>query len=132
MIELNSFMSSFAEEIDGQYSEYNKEKAVIIVPLDQNRYQAVLGITKTCEDKSISVKFASKVCEFHEKIDLKELLKKNHNFVYGKFVIVENIIKVEATGKMDNSVEEQLKEMIYEVARSADDWEYKLTGMDVN
>jgi hypothetical protein len=132
MIELNSFMSSFAEEIDGQYSEYNKEKAVIIVPLDQNRYQAVLGITKTCEDKSISVKFTSKVCEFHEKIDLKELLKKNHNFVYGKFVIVENIIKVEATGKMDNSVEEQLKEMIYEVARSADDWEYKLTGMDVN
>jgi len=132
MIELNNFMSLFADEIDGQYSEYNKEKAVIIVPLDQNRYQAVLGTTKKCEDNSTSVKFTSKVCEFHEKIDLKELMKKNHNFVYGKFVLVEGILKVEASGKMDNAVAEQLKEMIYEVASSADDWEYKLTGMDVN
>jgi hypothetical protein len=132
MIKLNAFMSEYATEIDGQYSEYNQEKSVIIVPLDENRFQAVLGAIKSNHDGIVALKFTSKVCEFNEKIDLKELLKKNHNFTYSKFVIVEDVIKVEASTKMDNANIDQLKEMIIEVASAADEWEYKLTGLDVN
>ncbi|MFW5761889.1 MAG: hypothetical protein ACOCXH_13010 [Cyclobacteriaceae bacterium] len=73
MIELNAFMSDYAREIDGQYSEYNQEKSVIIVPLDENRFQAVLGSIRTNSNGVKALKFTSKVCEFNEKIDLKEL-----------------------------------------------------------
>ncbi len=132
MIELNAFMSDYAREIDGQYSEYNQEKSVIIVPLDENRFQAVLGSIRTNSNGVKALKFTSKVCEFNEKIDLKELLKKNHNFTYSKFVVVEEIIKVESSTKLNNANVEQLKEMILEVATAADEWEYKLTGLDVN
>lgn len=132
MVELNVFMSEYADEIDGQYSEYNQEKSVIIVPLDENRFQAVLGAIKSNQNGVKAFKFTSKVCEFNDNIDLKELMKKNHNFTYSKFVIVEDIVKVEASTKMDNANQEQLKEMIIEVASAADEWEYKLTGLDVN
>ena len=132
MIDLNNFMQRFADEIGGQYSEYNKLKSVIIVPLVHNRFQAVLGAMRKDEEDREGLEFTSKVCEYNEKIDLKELLKKNHAFTYAKFVIVEDIIKVEASTLSENTNENLLKEMIYEVANAADEWEYKLTGLDVN
>lgn len=132
MIELNNFMERFADEIGGQFSEYNKEKSVIIVPLEQNRFQAVLGAVRKSNNNQQGFEFTSKVCEFSDKVDLSELMKRNHDFIYAKFVVVEDLIKVEASAFLVNANEELLKEMIYEVAKGADEWEYKLTGLDVN
>ena len=42
----NEFMENFADEIGGQFSEYDQSKSVIIVPLEENRFQAVLGVMK--------------------------------------------------------------------------------------
>jgi hypothetical protein len=42
----NAFMEDYASEIGGQFSEYDQTKSVIIVPLDENRFQAVLGVMK--------------------------------------------------------------------------------------
>ncbi|MGK7395360.1 MAG: hypothetical protein ACNS62_12360 [Candidatus Cyclobacteriaceae bacterium M3_2C_046] len=130
---LNEFMEKFASEIGGQYSEYDSDKSVIIVPLDQNRFQAVLGnVRRNGEAERLAFEFTSKVCEYNEKIDLKELLKRNNSFFYAKFIIIDDIIKVEASTFLDTSSEEQMKEMVVEVAKAADEWEYKLTGLDVN
>jgi hypothetical protein len=129
----NQFMENFAREINGQFSEYNKTKSVIIVPLDANRFQAVLGIIGYSERyKRELIEFSSKVCEYSSEINLKDLLEQNTEFCHAKFVIVNEAIKVEASAFLDNISEELLKEIVQEVATAADEWEHKLTGLDVH
>ena len=66
----NEFMERYAEEIGGQFSEYDHSKSVIIVPLEENRFQAVLGVIKYNEKfKKMGVEFSSKVCPFSDDID---------------------------------------------------------------
>ena len=129
----NEFMERFAEEIDGQFSEYDQSKSVIIVPLDENRFQAVLGVTKYNEKfKKTGIEFSSKVCPFSDDVDCKQLVVENAKTCYAKFVIVDDFIKVEGSTFLETIREEGLKEIIKEVAQLADEWELRLTGLDVN
>lgn len=129
---LNSFMETYAREIDGQYSEYNDNINIIIVPLLDERFQTVFGEVKKYNryNKDV-IAFSSKVCEFEDKIDLKALLSENAHFCHSKFSIVDEYVQVEATFFTDNISEETLKEAIQEVANLADEYEFKLTGADV-
>lgn len=129
----NEFMERFADEIDGQFSEYDQSKSVIIVPLEENRFQAVLGVIKFNEKfNKTGVEFSSKVCPFSDDIDCKQLVVENAKTCYAKFVIVDDFIKVEGSTFVETIMEEGLKEIIKEVAQLADEWELKLTGLDVN
>ncbi len=129
----NEFMERFAEEIDGQFSEYDQSKSVIIVPLEENRFQAVLGVIKYNEKfKKTAIEFSSKVCPFSDDIDCKQLVIENAKTCYAKFVIVDDFIKVEGSTFLETIMEEGLKDIIKEVAQLADEWELKLTGLDVN
>ncbi len=129
----NEFMENFADEIGGQFSEYDQSKSVIIVPLEENRFQAVLGVMKFNEKfNKMGVEFSSKVCPFSDDVDCKQLVLENAKTCYAKFVIVDEFIKVEGSTFLENIKEEGLKEIIREVAQLADEWEMKLTGMDVN
>ena len=129
----NEFMERYAEEIDGQFSEYDQSKSVIIVPLDENRFQAVLGVIKHNEKfNKTGIEFSSKVCPFSDDIDCKQLVIENAKTCYAKFVIVDDFIKVEGSTFLETIMEEGLKEIIKEVAQLADEWELKLTGLDVN
>lgn len=126
-------MEQFAEEIDGQFSEYDQSKSVIIVPLDENRFQAVLGVIKYNEKfKKTGIEFSSKVCPYSDDIDCKQLVVENAKTCYAKFVIVDDFIKVEGSAFLETIREEGLKEIIKEVAQLADEWELRLTGLDVN
>lgn len=129
----NEFMERFADEIGGQFSEYDQSKSVIIVPLEENRFQAVLGVIKF-NDKfnKTGIEFSSKVCPFSDDIDCKQLVIENAKTCYAKFVIVDEFIKVEGSTFVETIMEEGLKEIIKEVAQLADEWELKLTGLDVN
>ena len=129
----SEFMERLASEMGGQYSEYDTSKSVIIVPLPDNRFQAVVGTVKY-NDKfnKTGVEFASKVCALKEDIDLKELLIENAKTCYAKFVIIDEYIKVEGSTFLENVNENGLKEILIEVANKADEWELKLTGLDVN
>jgi hypothetical protein len=60
------------------------------------------------------------------------LLEQTAFFNYARFVIRENYLQVEAVSGYDNAVEDEIKEMIQEVANLADQYEMKLTGADVN
>jgi len=129
----NEFMERFADEIGGQFSEYDQSKSVIIVPLEENRFQAVLGVIKFNEKfNKTGVEFSSKVCPFSDDIDCKQLVIENAKTCYAKFVIVDDFIKVEGSTFVETIMEEGLKEIIKEVAQLADEWELKLTGLDVN
>ena len=129
----NEFMEKFADEIGGQFSEYDQSKSVIIVPLAENRFQAVLGVIKFNQKfNKTGIEFSSKVCPYSDDIDCKQLLGENAKTCYAKFVIVDEFIKVEGSTFLETVMEAGLKEIIQEVAQLADEWELKLTGLDVN
>lgn len=129
----NEFMERFADEIGGQFSEYDQSKSVIIVPLEENRFQAVLGVMKYNDKfKKLGVEFSSKVCPYSDDIDCKQLVYENAKTCYAKFVIVDDFVKVEGSTFVENVKEDGMKEIIREVAQLADEWELKLTGLDVN
>jgi len=131
--DFNQFMERFADEIGGQFSEYDQSKSVIIVPLEENRFQAVLGVKKFNEKfNKTGVEFSSKVCPFSDDIDCKQLVIENAKTCYAKFVIVDDFVKVEGSTFVETIMEDGLKEIIKEVAQLADEWELKLTGLDVN
>lgn len=129
----NEFMESYAKEIGGQFSEYDKAKSVIIFPLDGNRFQTVLGNMKYSEQyQRTGIEFTSKVCKLDESLNLRQLLEENSKFCHARFVIIDDFLKVESSAFLDNVTDELLKEMVSEVANVADEWELKITGKDVH
>jgi len=124
-------MEKMSEQAGWQYSEYGSDKSVVIVPLANNRFQAVLAQEKMIDGKKRYL-FASKICVCGPEIDLKELLLNNIYFIYSRFVIEYDILRLAAGVYEAHAEEALLMEMIMEVARGADEWENKLTGLDVN
>jgi hypothetical protein len=130
---LRDYIQNYAEQIGGQYTDYDQSKSVVVVPIDGSRYQTVLAITQKSpvsgRDQAI---FSSKVCEFNGGIDLRHLMEQNAHFDYSKFVHEDGFVKVEASCLASSVNEVQVKEMIQEVAQLADHYEYKLTGKDIH
>jgi len=128
-----NYVQQYAEQIGGQFTDYDHSKSVVVVPLNGSRYQTVLAIRQTSavsgRDQAI---FTSKVCEYAPTIDLKNLLEQNANFDFSKFVLEEGYLKVEASCLTSSVSQEQIKEMIQEVAQLADHYEFKLTGKDIH
>lgn len=133
MVNVMSFVRQYAEEIGGQFTEYDQTKAVVVVPLSASRYQTVLIVTRTSttSGKEQAV-FTSKVCEYDSSIDVKGLLEKNMTFDYSKFVLDDGFLKIESSCLPSSAQEEQIKEMIQEVATLADQFELKFTGQDIH
>lgn len=126
-------VKQYADQIGGQSTDYDNSKTVIVVPLDQSRFQTVLAVTQKSpvsgRDQAV---FTSKVCEYSPSIDLKMLMEQNASFDYSKFVVEDGYLKVEASCLPASASEAQVKEMIQEVAQLADHYEYKLTGQDIH
>ena len=132
-MDLIAFMKRYADEIGGQFTEYNASQSIVIVPLSGSRFQTVIGIIRKNElyNRKL-ITLSSKVCPVGPHLDLKMLLEQTAFFNYARFVIRENYLQVEAVAGVDNAVEDEIKEMIQEVANLADQYEMKLTGADVN
>lgn len=133
-MDLNSFMQKFADEIGGDYSQYDATRSVIIVKLPDERFQTVLGkVVKHEKYNREVIEFTSKVCSIDEKIDFASLLRHSEEFIHSKFIVApDNYLKVAAAAYTDSVTEEILKEMILEAANVADEWENEITGLDVN
>ncbi len=130
---LMNFVQEYAEQIGGQYTDYDHTKSVVVVPLDGMRFQTVLATTRTSAVSGRDqATFTSKVCEFSSRLDLKLLMEQNARFDYSKFVLDEGYLKVEASCLTSSVSEGQIQEMIQEVAQLADHYELKLTGKDVH
>jgi hypothetical protein len=126
-------VKAYADQIGGQFTDYDQSKSVIVVPLDKSRYQTVLAVSqKSPVSGREQTVFTSKVCEFTTSLDLKMLMEQNASFDYSKFVVEDGFLKVEASCLEASTTETQVKEMIQEVAQLADHYEYKLTGQDIH
>jgi hypothetical protein len=132
-MDLIAFMKRYAEQIGGQYTEYNASESIVIVPLSGSRFQTVIGrISKNELYNRKLITLSSKVCPVSPHLNLKMLLEQTAFFNYARFVIRENYLQVEAVAGHDNAVEDEIKEMLQEVANLADQYEMLLTGADVN
>jgi len=133
MLNVMSFARQYADQIGGQFTEYDHTKAVIVVPLTGARFQTVLVVTRTSATSGKEqVVFTSKVCEYDSSIDPKGLLEKNLMFDYSKFILEDGFLKIESSCLPSSAHEEQVKEMIQEVATLADQFELKFTGQDIH
>jgi len=128
-----NYVQQFAAQIGGEFTDYDHSKSIVVVPLGGSRYQTVLALTQPSpvsgRDQAI---FASKVCEYSDDLDLKLLLEQNANFDYSKFVLEDGFLKVEASCLASTASEDQVREMIQEVAQLADHYELRFTGADVH
>lgn len=131
----SKFMEGFANEIGGQFSEYDKTKSIIVFPLGENRFQTVLGIIKPIgKNAKPGIIFSSKVCALSDagNFNPMDLLKEQSDFLHAKFIEANDFIQVAACTVLENVTDRLLKDIITEVAHVADEWEYKLTGLDVH
>ncbi len=130
---INAFLKKYADQIGGQYSAYNDEQSILIVPVSGNRFQTVIGTIKKNElyNRSL-ITLNSKVCDTNAGIDYRMLLEQTTYFNYCRFIIKENHLQIEAVAAVDGISEATIKEMIQEVANLADQYEMKLTGSDIH
>ena len=126
-------MEELASEINGQYSEYDDNRSVVIVPLKGGRFQSVRGgkVENKKYGKSV-IQILSRICRTSEEIDYTAILDYNGDLVNTKFIVIGDFLMVETTVFDDTIVPAQLKEMILETAQLADKWELAITGKDVN
>jgi hypothetical protein len=132
-MDFSGFMKKYADQINGQFIEYSKTLSVVIVPVAGNRFQTVMGNIKqsTLYNRKV-ITFTSKVCPVSDSIDFRMLLEQTSFFNYCRFVIHENYLQVEAVSSLEGVSEDDIKEMLQEVANLADQYEMKLTGADIH
>jgi hypothetical protein len=132
-MDIMNYVQQYAENIGGQYTDYDHTKSVVVVPLEGSRYQTVLATKqKSAVSGRDQAVFSSKICEFKNGLNLEDLMKQNAHFDYSKFVLEDGYLKVEASCLASSANEAQLKEMLQEVAQLADHYELKLTGKDIH
>ena len=132
-MDLSGFLKRYAEEIGGQYTEYDPTQSIIIVPVSGSRFQTVLGTIKHNElynRKLIALN--SKVCSIKPEIDFRMLLEQTAFFNYCRFVVNQNYLQIEAVAALSSISEDVIREMVQEVANLADQYEMKLTGVDIH
>ncbi len=130
---LTSFLKTYSEQIGGQFTEYNSSQAIIIVPVPGGRFQTIVGtIHKNDLYNRTLIKLLSKICPIKPELDLRMLLEQTAFFNYCRFTISENYLQIEAVTDHAHANEDQLKEMIQEVANLADQFEMKVTGADIH
>ena len=126
------FAKKYAEEINGDFSEYDDQRSVIVIQLPDERFQAVQGRIYTNEVYGREViELKSTVCKADENINFQEILEDSAKHVHSKFVIDDGFLRVEASAFLDNVNESRVKEMIQEAGNLADQWEFKITGKDI-
>jgi hypothetical protein len=132
-MDLSSILKSYADQIGGQYTEYDPSNAIIIVPVAGGRFQTVLGTIKQNElyNRKLIV-IHSKVCSIKPGMDYQMLMEQVAFFNYCRFIIRDNYLQVEAVSSYNNISEETIKEMVQEVGNLADQYELKLTGTDIH
>lgn len=132
-MDLSSILKKYADQIGGQYIDYDHLNSVIIVPVSGSRFQTILGVIRHNDlyNRKL-ITLTSKVCTLTPTINFQYLLEQTAFFNYCRFVIREGYLQVEAVSALDNLSEETVKEMIQEVANLADQYELKLTGSDIH
>lgn len=101
-MDLTAFMKKYADQIGGQFTEYDPSHSIIIIPVSGNRFQTVIGTIRKNDlyNRSL-ITLNSKVCAVKAGIDFKMLLEQSAYFNYCRFIITENHLQIEAVTALD-------------------------------
>lgn len=131
-MDLSAIMKRYAAETGAQYTEYDQAQSIIIVPVSGGRFQTVMGlIIENDLYKRRLISLTSKVTSVKPDIDYKMLLEQTTFFNYCRFAIKDNYLQVEAIASLVGISEETIREMVQEVANLADQFEMRITGVDI-
>ena len=132
--DLSKFMKKVAEEIEAKFLEYDQERSVVICPVKGGRIQTVYGTIKSGDKYGgkTGIEFTSKVCSVHDIQNPLDMIKAQSENCHAKFVVYNEEVWVEACAYLESATEGTLREMVVETAQTADTWELKITGLDVN
>lgn len=130
-MDFSAFNKKVAQDLKADHTEYDSHHSVFIVPLEDDRFQTVIAelLDHPKFNKQV-VKISSKICYTKEAIDYPAVLAASTEFVHTKFIVEDDLLKAEASFFFQAASEGIMKEMILEVALTADDWEFKITGKD--
>lgn len=132
-MDFTAFSKTYAAEIGGDFREYDDTQSIIIIPLNDGRFQTVIGeITHHEKYNRDMVQIKSTVCAASETIPFEEILQESANYPYAKFFMEENHLKLGASTFLDDTSENTIKEMFSSIAQLADDWEFRITGKDIH
>ncbi len=127
------FAQSYANEINGEFRDYDDNQSVIVIRLPGDRFQAVQGNVFSHDGyggKEV-IQLKTKVCTAESSIDFSNVLSSSVDHIHSKFIIEDGFLKVEAAAIMSDVNESRVKEMIQEIGLLADKWEFKITGKDI-
>ena len=126
-MDFNTLMQEASKIINGSFSEYDEKTSIIIVPIDDHRFQTVFAHD---EDEQ-GIKFNSKSCDSTGEMPYKELMHENAVLKYARLELENDSLFV--TGRaLPGSEAASVSSLLSEVGKVADKWELKLTGKDVN
>ncbi|MCX8491947.1 MAG: hypothetical protein ORN54_12865, partial [Cyclobacteriaceae bacterium] len=90
-MDLTTIMKNYAEQIGGQFTQYDSLQSIIIMPVPGGRFQTVLGtIKKNDLYNRPLISLNSKICASSSTIDFKMLLEQTAFFNYCRFVISQD------------------------------------------
>ena len=126
-MDLSKVLESYADSVNGKFSSYNDDKAVVIVPVTDHRFQSV--IASRCEIGDAEyIEISSKICSVDQMPEKLFWLQKELNV--GKLIVRDDFLL--ATAYIDSGMDSVLiKAIINEVAQFADLKEKSLAGTDV-
>jgi hypothetical protein len=126
-MDFKTLMQDASKILDGTFSEYDDKTTVIIVPVDDHRFQTVFAHN---EDED-GIKFNSKACDPTDELPFKKLIDDNSNHKYARLEIENDVLYV-TSRSLPGSQPEGVAKMLLEVGKVADSWELELTGQDIN
>ncbi|MFT4833361.1 MAG: hypothetical protein ACI83W_000578 [Marinoscillum sp.] len=132
-MDFKAFSKKFSEKTGGEYHEYDDNLSIFVVPLKDERFQTVIArvIDHDMYNRK-AVQVTSKVCEITHHIDYPSILEASKDFVHTNFIVEDGYLKVDTSIFLDYADEGLIDEMIREVAETADEWENRITGKDIN
>ena len=127
-MDFKSIMRTTSDAVEGTYSEYDDTTTVIIVPVDEHRFQTVYAY----KDEIEGVTFRTKITEETDTTPYMDLMRNNGRLKYARISIEDGVLIVTAYAFPGFTASQALNDMLLEVAKTADHWENALTGQDVN
>lgn len=129
---IHNYFTELAEELNGIYLDYTGDSGAMNLKLDNGRNQSVKSFIKNKGDGDMII-FMSKICHLDEypEVDFRKMLEINLSLIYSKIVIDDGYMEVESGAKLELSSKEEIKYIVKEVAKAADDLEMEITGKDV-
>ena len=131
-MDFKAFSKKYSDRTGGEYHEYDDNHSIFIVPLKDERFQTVIArVVDHSKYGRKAIQVTSKVCPIEQPIDYPMILEASKDFAHTNFIVEDGFLKVDTSIFLEHSDERLIEEMITEVAETADEWEFKITGKDV-